>query len=165
MPSGFFGQFPQTRLRRLRRHDWSRRLVSEARLSVDDLIWPLFVIEGSDERQPVGSMPGVERLSIDLVIEAVGNAVPSAPNGSDWPASAGYVDGFPRLRIDGRSSVTVDNSENSADVFVKRLEAIAPLSVLGVGRVLDQLPLVVGPPNVSIEAGLDREPLRRPQNR
>jgi porphobilinogen synthase len=69
-----WGQFPSTRLRRLRRYDWSRRLVSEHRLSVDDLIWPLFVHEGND-RQPVPSMPGVERLSIDLVVEAVGAAV------------------------------------------------------------------------------------------
>jgi porphobilinogen synthase len=71
----FPGQFPQTRLRRLRRHEWSRRLVSESRLSVDDLIWPLFVIEGGKQREPVASMPGVERLSIDLLVESVGRAV------------------------------------------------------------------------------------------
>jgi porphobilinogen synthase len=71
----FPGQFPQTRLRRLRRHEWSRRLVSESRLSVDDLIWPLFVIEGGKQRQPVASMPGVERLSIALLVESVGRAV------------------------------------------------------------------------------------------
>jgi porphobilinogen synthase len=75
MPSGFLGQFPQTRLRRLRQHDWSRRLVSESHLSVDDLIWPLFVTEGGKHREPVASMPGVERLSIDLLVEAVGSAV------------------------------------------------------------------------------------------
>jgi porphobilinogen synthase len=74
-PSPFFGQFPQTRLRRLRQHDWSRRLVSESRLSVDDLIWPLFVTEGNKHREPVASMPGVERLSIDLLVEAAGSAV------------------------------------------------------------------------------------------
>jgi porphobilinogen synthase len=49
--------------------------VSESRLSVDDLIWPLFVTEGSKQREPVPSMPGVERLSIDLLVEAVGSAV------------------------------------------------------------------------------------------
>jgi porphobilinogen synthase len=70
-----WGQFPSTRLRRLRRHDWSRRLVAESRLTVDDLIWPLFVQEGQGKRQPVASMPGVERLSIDLLVEAVGSAV------------------------------------------------------------------------------------------
>jgi porphobilinogen synthase len=62
-------------LRRLRRYDWSRRLVAESRLSVDDLIWPLFVHEGRDRREPVALMPGVERLSIDLLVESVGAAV------------------------------------------------------------------------------------------
>ena len=70
-----WGQYPATRLRRLRRHDWSRRLVAESRLTVDDLIWPLFVLDGQGKRQAVASMPGVERLSIDLLVEAVGSAV------------------------------------------------------------------------------------------
>jgi len=69
------GQYPATRLRRLRRHDWSRRLVAENSLTVDDLIWPLFVHEGQNKRQPVASMPGVERLSIDLLVAAVGQAI------------------------------------------------------------------------------------------
>ena len=69
------GSFPETRLRRLRRYDWSRRLVQEATLSVNDLIWPLFVCEGQNRREPIPSMPGVERLSIDLLVEAVGEAV------------------------------------------------------------------------------------------
>ena len=70
-----WGQFPATRLRRLRRYDWSRRLVAESSLTVDDLIWPLFVHEGQNKRQPVASMPGVERLSVDLLVEAVGGAI------------------------------------------------------------------------------------------
>src|SRR5262245_34363598 len=74
-PNGPWGQFPQTRLRRLRRYDWSRRLVAENRLSVDDLIWPLFVHDGNGRREAVASMPGVERLSVDLAVEAVGTAV------------------------------------------------------------------------------------------
>jgi porphobilinogen synthase len=69
------GQYPQTRLRRLRRYDWSRRLVSETRLSVDDLIFPLFVHDGDNRREAVSSMPGVERLSVDLLSEIVGIAV------------------------------------------------------------------------------------------
>src|SRR5436190_5717041 len=69
-----WGRYPQTRLRRLRRHDWLRRLVAEQRLSVDDLILPLFVHEGEKRREPIGSMPGVERLSIDLLVETVGTA-------------------------------------------------------------------------------------------
>src|SRR5262249_28364435 len=56
------GRYPNTRLRRTRRHPWLRRLVAEHWLSADDLIWPVFVQEGSDQRTPVASMPGVERL-------------------------------------------------------------------------------------------------------
>ncbi|MCC7084832.1 MAG: porphobilinogen synthase [Pirellulales bacterium] len=62
-------------MRRLRRHAWSRRLVAENLLSIEDLILPLFIHEGKELRQPVPSMPGVDRLSIDLVVECVGDAV------------------------------------------------------------------------------------------
>ena len=60
--------FPRTRMRRNRIDGWTRRLVAENRLSTDDLIWPVFVIEGQNHREPVASMPGVERLTIDLLI-------------------------------------------------------------------------------------------------
>jgi len=66
--------FPNLRMRRLRRHDWSRRLVAENRLSASDLIWPLFVVEGENKRIPIPSMPGVERLSIDNVVAAAEEA-------------------------------------------------------------------------------------------
>ena len=69
------GAYPHTRLRRNRRDPWSRRLVAETRLAVDDLIWPVFVQEGRKTRTPVGSMPGVERLSVDLLVKAAGEAV------------------------------------------------------------------------------------------
>ena len=62
-------QFPNTRMRRNRREDWSRRLVRENRLSADDLIWPTFVIEGNNQQVAVPSMPGVHRLSIDLLLK------------------------------------------------------------------------------------------------
>lgn len=68
------GQFPQTRPRRLRRQDWSRRLVRENHLTVNDLIWPVFVHDGENCRTPIASMPGVERLSIDLLVKAVAHA-------------------------------------------------------------------------------------------
>ena len=68
------GQYPSTRLRRVRRFDWSRRLVREHRLSVDDLIWPAFVVDGDNRREPVESMPGVDRRSADLLVDAVGEA-------------------------------------------------------------------------------------------
>jgi porphobilinogen synthase len=72
--SGLASGFPFVRPRRNRKADWSRRLVAEHRLSVDDLIWPLFVIEGKAKRQPVPSMPGVERRSVDLVVAAAREA-------------------------------------------------------------------------------------------
>jgi porphobilinogen synthase len=66
--------FPTTRMRRNRMTDWSRRLVAENTLSVDDLIWPLFVQEGEGQRDPVPSMPGVNRLSIDMAVDAAAKA-------------------------------------------------------------------------------------------
>ena len=74
-PTPVVGAFPQTRLRRNRQSDWVRRLVQENELSVNDLIWPVFVIEGKNEREAIASMPGVERLSIDLLVEAAKKAV------------------------------------------------------------------------------------------
>jgi porphobilinogen synthase len=64
-------QFPSSRMRRMRSNDFSRRLMRENQLTTNDLIYPMFVIEGHNQRQAVASMPGVERLSVDnLVIEA-----------------------------------------------------------------------------------------------
>lgn len=60
--------FPAQRPRRMRRDDFSRRLMRESRLGVDDLIYPLFVIEGERRREAIAAMPGIERLSIDLVL-------------------------------------------------------------------------------------------------
>jgi len=62
--------FPSTRMRRMRANGFSRRLMRETRLSVDDLIWPVFVLEGDDAVEPVPSMPGVERMTIDRLLPA-----------------------------------------------------------------------------------------------
>ena len=65
------GEFSATRMRRMRRSDFSRRLMQENNLTVNDLIYPMFIIEGENQRETIASMPGVERLSIDqLIIEA-----------------------------------------------------------------------------------------------
>ncbi len=61
--------FPYTRMRRMRRDDFSRRLMRENQLSVNDLIYPMFILEGENQREAVASMPGVERISIDLLVE------------------------------------------------------------------------------------------------
>ncbi len=61
--------FPQTRLRRMRFQSFSRRLMQENKLSTDDLIYPMFILEGVNQRQQISSMPGIERLSIDLLLQ------------------------------------------------------------------------------------------------
>ena len=66
--------FPATRPRRNRKSDWTRRLTAENTLTADDLIWPVFVIDGDNRREPVATMPGVERLSADLAVEAAAQA-------------------------------------------------------------------------------------------
>jgi porphobilinogen synthase len=66
--------YPMTRFRRLRRTPALRALVQENTLTTGDLIWPVFLCDGVNQRQPVASMPGVERRSLDLVVEAAGEA-------------------------------------------------------------------------------------------
>ncbi|KVM45922.1 delta-aminolevulinic acid dehydratase [Burkholderia ubonensis] len=66
---------PLHRPRRMRRDDFSRRMMRENRLTTDDLIYPVFVVEGTNERQPVPSMPGVERVSVDLLMQVAEQCV------------------------------------------------------------------------------------------
>ena len=69
------GKFPNVRLRRNRKSDWSRRLVRESNLSPNDLIWPIFLREGKNVREPIKSMPGVYRYSIDKIENLVERAI------------------------------------------------------------------------------------------
>ncbi|HWE15930.1 MAG TPA: porphobilinogen synthase [Hyphomicrobiaceae bacterium] len=104
------GSFPAVRMRRNRRTPWSRRLVAENALTPADLIWPIFVVEGRGVRQPVDSMPGVNRLSIDLAVEAAHEA---ASLGIPAIALFPYTD--PKLRTDdGREALNPENLVCSA---------------------------------------------------
>jgi porphobilinogen synthase len=67
--------FPAHRPRRMRRDDWSRRLMQEKRLTVDDLIYPVFLLEGNKQSQPIASMPGINRLSLDLLFQVAEECV------------------------------------------------------------------------------------------
>lgn len=69
MPNSYTRRFPQVRMRRMRKDDFSRRLMRETILTPDDLIYPMFVMDGKDKRQTIASMPGIERLSIDLLVK------------------------------------------------------------------------------------------------
>jgi porphobilinogen synthase len=62
------------RMRRNRRNDWTRRMVRENTLTTDDLIWPLFVMDGQNKRAAIASMPGVERLSVDQAVREAARA-------------------------------------------------------------------------------------------
>ena len=70
----YIGKYPNTRLRRNRKKEWSRRLVQENSLSVNDLIWPIFVREGKNIKEPIKSMPGVYRYTIDKIEKIVEKA-------------------------------------------------------------------------------------------
>ncbi|MBX9590456.1 MAG: porphobilinogen synthase [Hyphomonadaceae bacterium] len=99
------GRFPAVRMRRNRRTAWSRRLVAENTLTAGDLIWPIFVVEGRNVRQPVDSMPGVERLSVDLTVAAAGEAVALG-----IPVVALFPFTDPKLRTDdGREAFNAEN--------------------------------------------------------
>ena len=111
--------FPATRMRRNRAHPWMRRLVAETRLSVDDLIWPVFVVEGNGQRQPIPSMPGVDRLSIDVLSEEVANA-----RDLGIPAVAVFPYIEPSLKTpDGREAV---NPNGLVCRAVRKLKSAVP---------------------------------------
>ena len=69
------GSFPQVRLRRNRKTDWSRRLVRENTLSANDLIWPIFIREGKNIKEPIMTMPGVYRYTLDKIENLVEKAI------------------------------------------------------------------------------------------
>lgn len=93
------------RMRRNRKSDWSRRLVQENALTVNDLIWPIFVVDGDNVRQSVTSMPGVERLSVDNAVRAAERA---AKLGIPVLALFPYTD--PDLRDDTGSEALNENN-------------------------------------------------------
>jgi porphobilinogen synthase len=116
--------FPATRMRRNRRSEWARRLVRESTLTAADLIWPIFVVDGQSRRHPVASMPGVDRLSIDLAVKAVEEAAQLAiPVVALFP----YTD--PALRTaDGREALNPENLVCRAVRAIKR--AVPEVGVL-----------------------------------
>jgi len=105
MPHPAHGHHPRLRPRRLRRDEFSRRLVREHRLSADDLIYPLFVLEGQQRREPVASMPGVYRLSLDLLLaecrEAAELGIPAIALFPVTPAERKSLDAAEAYHPDG----------------------------------------------------------------
>jgi porphobilinogen synthase len=114
------------RPRRNRKSDWSRRLVREHRLDVADLIWPIFLIDGAGQREPVASMPGVFRYSIDAASEAVVHAAALG-----IPAVALFPNTDPALRDDAGSAAL--DPQNLVCRACRAIKAAVP----GVGLITD----------------------------
>lgn len=110
------GRYPATRFRRTRQAPWARRLAAEATLSPADLIWPAFVIEGEDRAEPVATMPGVERLTIDRLVAAATEAV-----GLGIPAIALFPVTDPSLKTPDGDEAT--NPENLVCRAVRAVKA------------------------------------------
>ncbi|MBP8940268.1 MAG: porphobilinogen synthase [Agrobacterium sp.] len=104
------------RMRRNRKADWTRRLVQENRLTVDDLIWPVFIVPGSNILDPIPAMPGVNRMSIDKLVEA-------AKEAADLGIPA--IATFPNIEMDlrdetGSNALEANNLINQATIAVKK---------------------------------------------
>ncbi len=111
--------WPATRMRRMRRDDFSRRLMREHTLTVDDLIYPVFVLEGSNQTEAVPSMPGVERMSIDLLVkEAEELAKLGVPVMALFPVTPSDV-----KTLDGREAW---NPDGLAQRAVRAIKAAVP---------------------------------------
>ena len=121
------------RLRRMRKADWSRRLVRESRLTVDDLIWPIFLTDGEKVREPIPAMPGVFRLSVDL---AVKEAERAARLGIPALATFPNIDAG-RKDVTGSHILDADNLINRATRAIKA--AVPEIGVI-TDAALDPLP-------------------------
>jgi porphobilinogen synthase len=105
MTYSFSGRFPARRMRRMRRDDFSRRLMREHRLTADDLIYPVFVLDGARREEPVGSLPGVSRKSLDLLFrdaeQCMALGVPALALFPVIPAEQKSLDAAEAWRADG----------------------------------------------------------------
>ncbi|MGB7431719.1 MAG: porphobilinogen synthase [Ahrensia sp.] len=114
------------RLRRMRRADWSRRLVQENQLTADDLIWTLFLIEGENRTESINAMPGVERMTVDKAVEAVARAAELG-----IPAIAPFAN----VAIEKRNATGshVLDDDNVVNQFVREVKRQVP----GIGIITD----------------------------
>ncbi|MFA5950513.1 MAG: porphobilinogen synthase [Hyphomicrobium sp.] len=125
-PDAAPGAFPLVRPRRNRRFDWSRRLVAETALQASDLIWPMFVIEGTHKEEAIAAMPGVTRASVDLIVERAREA-----EALGIPAIALFPNTTPSLRADDAREAF--NPEN----LVCRATRAVKAAGVSVGVILD----------------------------
>ena len=161
--------FPATRMRRLRRDEYTRRLVREHSLTVDDLIYPVFVLDGQQRREAVASMPGVERLSLDLLLPVAERCVKLGV-----PVMALFPVIDPTLKTpDGREAanpqglvprVVRELKRHFPDLGVLTDVALDPYTSHGQDGLLDETGYILNDPTVEVlvrqavvqaEAGVD----------
>ncbi|HEY8540024.1 MAG TPA: porphobilinogen synthase [Steroidobacteraceae bacterium] len=150
-----FGEFPRTRMRRMRRDEFSRRLMRESTLSADNLIYPMFVIEGSKRREPVASMPGIERVTIDeLVREAetlVELKIPAVALFPVTPPEAKTPDGKEAWNPDGLAQRAVKALKKAfPELGVVTDVALDPFTTHGQDGIIDESGYVLN--DVTVEA-------------
>ncbi len=136
------GGYPRTRMRRMRRDTFSRRLMREHRLTTDDLIYPVFVLEGSGQREAVASMPGVERLSIDELLkeaaELVALGIPAVALFPVTPATCKSEDAREAYNPDGLAQRAVRAlKDNFPELGVITDVALDPFTTHGQDGLID----------------------------
>ncbi len=147
--------YPLTRMRRMRRDDFSRRLMRETLLTPADLIYPVFVLEGQGQREAVPSMPGIERLSIDLLVEEAREChrlgIPALALFPVTPASAKSLDAAEAYNPDGLAQRAVRAlKEALPEMGVITDVALDPFTSHGQDGLLDGSGYVVNDPTVEV---------------
>lgn len=149
------GQFPSVRMRRMRRDDFSRRLMREHRLTVDDLIYPVFILDGTGRREPVAAMPGVERLSVDQIYpvaeECLRLGVPALALFPVIEQSLKTVDGREAVNPDGLvPQIARQLKKRFPQLGVLTDVALDPYTTHGQDGVIDESGYVLNDESVSV---------------
>jgi porphobilinogen synthase len=142
-------------MRRMRRDDFSRRLMRETRLSPDDLIYPVFVLEGADRREPVPSMPGIERMSVDLLVQEAREVqtlgIPAMALFPVTPASAKSEDAREAYNPEGLAQRAVRAlKEALPDLGVITDVALDPFTTHGQDGLIDETGYVMNDETVEV---------------
>ena len=148
-------RYPAARPRRMRRDDFSRRLMRESGLTPADFIYPVFVLEGNGEREPVASMPGVERLSIDLLLEEAKQVaalgIPAMALFPVTPQSAKSLDAREAFNPDGLAQRAVRALKDALpDMGVITDVALDPFTTHGQDGLLDDSGYVMNDQTVAV---------------
>jgi porphobilinogen synthase len=153
--SALNSRYPSTRMRRMRRDDFSRRLMRESTLTPDDFIYPVFVLEGQNQREAVASMPGVERLSIDLLLQEAKEAyrlgVPAMALFPVTPQEAKSLDAREAYNPDGLAQRAVKTLKDALpDLGVITDVALDPFTTHGQDGLIDDSGYVMNDETVEV---------------